>query len=102
MGVAGLLGAVLGPSPLVLPFVPLISLAHVPFALAMGAVGLPGGLAELGIAAKAVFVVWSAVLGGVAGGLIGLLMLMVVRRGAIREFLRRIAEALHDEWQRPR
>ena len=35
-------------------------------------------------------------------GLIGLLMLMVVRRGAIREFLRRIAEALHDEWQRPR
>ena len=35
-------------------------------------------------------------------GLIGLLMLMVVGRGAIREVLRRIAEALHDEWQRPR
>ena len=35
-------------------------------------------------------------------GLVGLLMLMVVRRGAIREFLRRVAEALHDEWQRPR
>ena len=35
-------------------------------------------------------------------GLIGLLMLMAVRRACIREFLRRIAEALHDEWQRPR
>lgn len=35
-------------------------------------------------------------------GLIGLFMLMAVRRRAIREFLRRIAEALHDEWQRPR
>lgn len=35
-------------------------------------------------------------------GLIGLLMLMVVRRGAIRDFLRRIAEALWEEWQRPR
>lgn len=35
-------------------------------------------------------------------GLIGLLMLTVVRHGAIREFLRRIAEALKDEWQRPR
>jgi len=34
-------------------------------------------------------------------GLVGLLMLMVVRGGAIREFLRRIAEALRDEWQRP-
>ena len=40
MGVAGLFGAVLGPSPLVLPFVPLIPVAHVPFALVMGAVGL--------------------------------------------------------------
>ena len=35
-------------------------------------------------------------------GLIGLLMLMVVRGGAIREVLRRVAEALHDEWRRPR
>ena len=35
-------------------------------------------------------------------GLIGLLMLMVVRRGAIRNFLRRIAEAPWEEWQRPR
>ena len=71
MGVAGLFGAVLGPSPLVLPFVPLIPVAHVPFALVMGAVGLPSGLAELGIAGKAGFVVWSAVLGAVAGSLIG-------------------------------
>ena len=69
--VAGLFGAVLGPSPLVLPFVPLISVAHVPFALAMGAVGLPGGLVEFGIAGKAAFVVWSAVLGAVAGRLLG-------------------------------
>ena len=35
-------------------------------------------------------------------GRIGLLMLMVVRRGAIRGILRRVAEALHDEWQWPR
>ena len=35
-------------------------------------------------------------------GIIGLLMLMVVRRGAIRDFLRRIAEALGEEWHRPR
>ena len=71
MGVAGLIGAALGPSPLVLPFVPLISLAHAPFAIAMVTVGLPGGLGELGIAGKAAFVVWSAVLGAVAGSLIG-------------------------------
>ena len=71
MGVAGLLGALLGPSPLVLPFVPLISLAHAPFAGAMAAVGLPGGLGELGIAGKAAFVVWSTVLGAVAGRLLG-------------------------------
>ena len=71
MGAAGLLGAVLGPSPLVFPFVPLIAAAHVPFAIAMTAVGLPGGLAELGIAGKAAFVVWCAVLGAVAGRLLG-------------------------------
>ena len=71
MGAAGLIGAVLGPSPLVLPFVPLIALAHAPFAGAMAAVGVPGGLGELGIAGKAAFVVWSTVLGGVAGRLIG-------------------------------
>ena len=71
MGAAGLLGALLGPSPLVLPFVPLISLAHAPIAIAMAVVGLPGGLAELGIAGKVAFVVWSAVLGALAGSLIG-------------------------------
>ena len=71
MGVAGLFGTVLGPSPLVLPFVPLISLAHAPFAGVIAGVGVPGGLAELGIAGNAAFVVWSAVLGGVAGSLIG-------------------------------
>ena len=81
MGAAGLLGALLGPSPLVLPFVPLISLAHAPFAIAMAAVGLPGGLGELGIAGKAAFVVWSAVLGVVAGSLIGAWR---ARRGARR------------------
>ena len=63
MGAAGVIGAVLGPSPLVFPFVPLIAAAHVPFAIAMAAVGLPGGLAELGIAGKAAFVVWCAVPG---------------------------------------
>ena len=71
MGTAGLLGALLGPSLLVLPFVPLIAAAHAPFAIGMAAVGLPGGLAELGIAGKAAFVVWSAVVGAVAGSLIG-------------------------------
>ena len=71
MGAVGLIGAALGPSPLVFPFVPLIAAAHVPFAIAMAAVGLPGGLAELGITGKAAFVVWSAVLGAVAGRLLG-------------------------------
>ena len=37
MGVAGLLGSVLGPSPLLLPFVPFISVAYVPFAVAISA-----------------------------------------------------------------
>ena len=71
MGVAGVFGAALGPSPLVFPFVPPIAADNVPFAIAMAAVGLPGGLAEFGIAGKAAFVVWSAVLGAVAGSLIG-------------------------------
>ena len=35
-------------------------------------------------------------------GLIGLLILAVGTSRGIREFLRRIAEALYDEWQRPR
>ena len=81
MGAAGLLGALLGPSPLVLPFVPLISLAHAPFAGVMAAVGVPGDLAELGIAGKAAFVVWSAVLGAGAGSLI---WAWRARRGARR------------------
>ena len=71
MGVAGLVGAVLGPSPLVLPFVPLIAVAHLPFAGIAAAMGMPSGLGELGIAGKAVFVVWSAMLGAVAGRLLG-------------------------------
>ena len=71
MGVSGLVGAALGPSPLVLPFVPLISLAHLPFAIATAAIGMPSGLGELGIAGKLTFVVWSALLGAVAGWLVG-------------------------------
>ena len=71
MAVAGLVGAVLGPSPLVLPFVPLIAVAHVPFAAVMGAAGQPSGLGELGIVGKGVFVIWSAMLGAVAGRLLG-------------------------------
>ena len=71
MGASGLVGAVLGPSPLVLPFVPLISVAHVPFSVAAASIGVPSGLGELGIAGKAVFVVWSAGLGAVAGQLVG-------------------------------
>ena len=35
-------------------------------------------------------------------GLIGLLILAVGTSRGIREYLRRIAEALYDEWQRPR
>ena len=67
MGIAGLVGSVLGPSPLVLPFVPLTSLAHLPFAVAAAAMGMPGGLGELGIEGKAILVARSAVLGAVAG-----------------------------------
>ena len=71
MGVAGLLGSVLGPSPLLLPFAPLISVAYAPFALATTALGLPAGLANLGLASKATFIVWCALLGATAGRLIG-------------------------------
>ena len=71
MGVSGLVGAVLGPSPLVLPFAPLILLAHLPFAVATAAIGVPSGLGELGIAGKAIFVAWSAVFGAVAGRVLG-------------------------------
>ena len=71
MGVSGLLGAVLGPSPLLLPFAPLISVAYAPFAVATVALGMPGGLAEFGVGGKAAFIVWCLVLGAVAGRLIG-------------------------------
>ena len=70
MGVAGLLGAVLGPSPLVAPIVPLISVAHVPFAVATSVLRMPSGLGEIGVAGKAAFVVWSAVLGAVLGRIV--------------------------------
>ena len=70
-GVAGLVGAMLGPSPLVPPFVPVIAVAHLPFAGIAVAMGISSGLGELGTAGKAVFVVWSAVLGAVAGRLLG-------------------------------
>ena len=59
------------PFPLVLPFVPLIALAHLPFAGIAVAMGIPSGLGELGIAGKAMFVAWSALLGAVAGQLLG-------------------------------
>ena len=71
MGVAGLLGAGLGPSPLLLPFAPLISVAYAPFAVATSALGMAGGLAELGIGGKAAFIVWCTVLGAAVGRQIG-------------------------------
>ena len=71
MGIAGLAGAVLGPSPLVAPFVPLIMVAHAPFAIAAAALGAPAGLGELGVGGKVAFIAWSAVLGAVAGRLFG-------------------------------
>ena len=71
MGVAGLLGALLGPSPLLLPFAPLISIAYAPFAVAASALGMPAGLANLGLGGKAAFIVWCVLLGAAAGRLIG-------------------------------
>ena len=71
MGIAGLAGALLGPSPLVAPFVPLITVAYAPFAMAAGAFGAPAGLAEIGVGGKAAFVAWSTVLGAGAGRLVG-------------------------------
>ena len=71
MAVAGLLGSVLGPSPLLLPFAPLVAAAYAPFALATTALGMPGGLANLGLGGKAAFVVWCILLGAAAGRLIG-------------------------------
>ena len=71
MGVAGLAGALLGPSPLLLPLAPLVAIAYVPFMLATAALGTPMGLAELGLGGKAAFVVWCAALGAGAGKLFG-------------------------------
>ena len=71
MGVAGLLGAMLGPSPLLLPFAPLISVAYAPFAVATSALGMSAGLANLDLGGKAAFVVWCTVLGAAAGRLLG-------------------------------
>ena len=41
MGMAGLAGALLGPSPLVLPLAPLVGIAYAPFMLATAALGIP-------------------------------------------------------------
>ena len=71
MAVAGLLGSVLGPSPLLLPFAPLISVAYAPFAVAASALGMAAGLANLGIGGKAAFIIWCALLGAAAGRLLG-------------------------------
>ena len=69
MGMAGLTGALLGPSPLLLPIAPLVAIACLPFMLASAALGTPMGLAELGLGDKAAFVVWCAALGAGAGKL---------------------------------
>ena len=71
MAVAGLLGSLLGPSPLLLPFAPLISVAYAPFVVATSTLGMPAGLANLGTGGKAAFIVWCILLGAVAGRLFG-------------------------------
>ena len=71
MGMAGLAGALLGPSPLLLPLAPFVGIAYVPFMLMSAALGTPMGLAELGLGGKAAFVVWCAALGAGAGKLFG-------------------------------
>ena len=71
MAVTGLLGSLLGPSPLLLPFAPLISVAYAPFAIATSALGMPAGLANLGIGGKTAFIIWCALLGAAAGRLLG-------------------------------
>ena len=71
MGMAGLAGALLGPSPLLLPLAPFVAIAYVPFMLATAALGAPMGLAELGLGGKAAFAVWCAALGAGAGKLFG-------------------------------
>ena len=71
MGMAGLAGALLGPSPLPLPLASFVGIAYVPFMLMSAALGTPMGLAELGLGGKAAFVVWCAALGAGAGKLFG-------------------------------
>ena len=71
IGMAGLAGALLGPSPLLLPLAPFVGIAYVPFMLVSAALGTPMGLAELGLGGKAAFVVWCAALGAGAGKLFG-------------------------------
>ena len=71
MGAVGLVGAVLGPSPLVAPVAPLVAVAWAPFALATVALGMPAGLAEIGVGGKVAFVAWCAALGAGAGRLVG-------------------------------
>ena len=71
MGIAGLLGSVLGPSPLLLPFAPLLSIAYAPFALATSALGMPAGFANLGLGGKAAFILWCTLLGATIGMLVG-------------------------------
>ena len=71
MGMAGLAGALLGPSPLLLPLAPFVGIAYVPFMLMSAALGTPMGLAELGLGGKAAFVVWCTALGAGAGKLFG-------------------------------
>ena len=83
MGAAALLGAILGPSPLVAPIVPLISLAWVPFAFAASVLGVPGGFGELGITGKVAFVMWSAALGAAGGRALAVWWASRRRRGAL-------------------
>ena len=69
MGMVGLAGALLGPSPLLLPLAPLVGITYLPLMLASAALGTPMGLAELGLGGKAAFMVWCAALGAGAGNL---------------------------------
>ena len=72
MGVAGLGGALLGPSPLLLPFAPLVAIAWVPFSQSRPSPSARRwGLPSSGLTGKAAFVVWSAALGAGAGRLVG-------------------------------
>ena len=71
MGMAGLAGALLGPSPLLVPIAPVVAIAYLPFMLALAALDTPMGLAELGLAGKATFVVWCIAFGAGAGKLFG-------------------------------